>query len=181
MHEIASALSRIPGSARDWQAPIARVLCLAERYDRCHARKPNRARAFSSVTRRRVKGRRHPMRSKATLFCTLLVGLLIAVFAACNRTAAVEDFSAALVELRDEGTIAWNIRADGTVAAMIKSRDDKPITANVSGKIATGDASSELTQNTGSGVLEGKGLKLGTELTRAKYDLVVRGTQWSGT
>jgi hypothetical protein len=64
---------------------------------------------------------------------------------------------------------------------MVKSRDEKPITANVSGKIATDNASIELTQAEGTGVLEGKGLKLAGELTRAKYDLVVEGKTWSGT
>jgi hypothetical protein len=121
------------------------------------------------------------MRSKVTLFCALLMGMAIAVFAGCNRTAAVEDWSSALVELRDEGTVAWNIRADGTVKAMVKGRDEKPITANVTGKIATDDGSVELKQSEGSGVLEGKGMKLGAELTRAKYDLVVDGKTWSGT
>jgi hypothetical protein len=121
------------------------------------------------------------MRSKAMLFCVLLWGMAIAMFAGCSRTAAVEDFSQALIELRDEGTIAWNIRADGTVKAMVKSREEKPIVANVTGKIATDNAAVELTQAEGSGVLEGKGLKLTGELTRAKYDLVVEGKTWSGT
>jgi len=46
------------------------------------------------------------MRSKAMLFCALLWGMAITVLAGCNRTGTVEDFSAALVELRDEDTIA---------------------------------------------------------------------------
>jgi hypothetical protein len=121
------------------------------------------------------------MRTKAMLFCALLWGMAMAIFAGCNRTAATEDFSAALVELRDEGTIAWNVRADGTVKALVKSRDEKPITTNVTGKISTDNAAIELTQAEGSGVLEGKGLKLAGELTRAKYDLTVDGKPWSGT
>src|SRR5262245_54270184 len=120
------------------------------------------------------------MRSKVLLFCALLWGMAIGVIAGCSRGGA-EDFSAALVELRDEGTIAWNVRADGTVKALVKSRDEKPITAKVSGKITTDDAAVELSQVEGSGVLEGKGLKLGGELTRAKYDLVVDGKPWTGT
>jgi hypothetical protein len=115
------------------------------------------------------------------LFCALLWGMAIALFAGCNRTATVPDFSGALVELRDEGTISWNIRADGNVQAMVKARDEKPITANVTGKIATDNAAVELTQTEGSGVLEGKGLKFTGDLTRAKYDLIVEGKTWSGT
>jgi hypothetical protein len=93
----------------------------------------------------------------------------------------VEDFSTAMTELRDEGTVAWNIRADGTVKALVKSRDEKPITANVTGKITTDTGSVELAQASGTGVLEGKGLKLSGELTRAKYDLSVDGKPWTGT
>jgi hypothetical protein len=114
-------------------------------------------------------------------FCALLWGMAVALIAGCNRSQATPDFSAALVELRDEGTIAWNFRADGTVDALVKSRDEKPITANITGKIATENAAIELTQTEGTGVLEGKGLKLAGELTRAKYDLVVEGKTWSGT
>jgi len=122
------------------------------------------------------------MRSKPTLFCALLWVMAIAVFAGCNKSASVEDFNQAFVESRDEGTIAWNIRADGTVKAMLKSREDKAIVGSMSGKIATDGAPVELTPIEGTGVLEGKGqLKLGADLTRAKYDLLVEGKSWEGT
>jgi hypothetical protein len=52
----------------------------------------------------------------------------------------------------------------------------------MSGKIATDGAPVELTPIEGTGVLEGKGqLKLGADLTRAKYDLLVEGKSWDGT
>ena len=121
------------------------------------------------------------MRSKPTLFCALLWVMAIAVFAGCNKSASVEDFNQAFVESRDEGTIAWNVRADGTVRAMLKSREDKAIAGSMSGKIATDGAPVELTPVEGTGVLEGKGLKLGADLTRAKYNLLVEGKSWDGT
>src|SRR5689334_1322852 len=107
------------------------------------------------MTRRGAKGRRTDMRSKAMLFCALLWTTTIAVLAGCNRTAAVEDFGAALVELRDEGSVAWNVHADGSVKALLKSRADQAITSKVSGKLVSGDVNVELAQDS-SGVLEGK-------------------------
>jgi hypothetical protein len=128
-----------------------------------------------------AEGEEGPMRSKVMLFCSLLWMTPAVMLSGC-KGASSEDFSAALVEKLDEGSVAWNIHSDGTVRALLKARDDKPITANASGKITTGDGVVvELTQDAKSGVLEGKGLKLNSDLTQAKYDLVVEGKPWTGT
>jgi len=102
------------------------------------------------------------------------------LLAGCKGSAS-EDFSTAFVERLDDGTIAWIIRADGSVKAQVKSRDDKAIMANASGKITANDGVVELAQDSKSGVLEGKGLKLNGALTPAKYDLVIEGKPWTGT
>jgi len=121
------------------------------------------------------------MRSQVMSFCSL-VGMMAVVMLAACKGSSVEDFSAALVERLTDGSIAWNIRADGSVKALCKSRDEKPIMAHVKGKMTTGDgAVVDLEQDEKSGVLEGKGLKLGGELTQAKYDLTVDDKPWSGT
>ncbi len=121
------------------------------------------------------------MHRKVISFCSLLCAMAVMVVTGCKSSAS-EDFSTAFVERLDDGTIAWIIRADGSVKAQVKSRDDKPIMANASGKMtANTDAAIELTQDAKTGVLEGKGLKLNGALTPAKYDLTIEGKPWSGT
>ena len=129
-------------------------------------KKPNRsALTLSSQDETRRSRKEIPMRSKAMLFCAVLWGVGVGTIAGCSRSGAAEDFSAALVEMRDEGTIAWNVRADGTVKALVKSRDEKPIIANVSGKSRPTMPPSELSQVDGvSACSRAKGLKLGGEL-----------------
>jgi hypothetical protein len=110
---------------------------------------------------------------------SLLWFCAVALIAGCR---GAEDFSSALVEKLEDGSISWNIRSDGTVKALCKTREDKPITAHVKGRMTPRDGEPiDLVQDEKSGVLEGKGLKLGGELTQAKYDLTVEDKPWTGT
>jgi hypothetical protein len=121
------------------------------------------------------------MGKKVVLFCSLLGAMAALTFTGC-KSASQEDWTMALIERQDSGSIAWNVHADGTVKALLKTPDDKPITANVKGKITTNDgAAVELVQDAQSGILEGKGLKLSAGLTQAKYDLTVDGSPLTGT
>src|SRR5258706_1487271 len=121
------------------------------------------------------------MRSHVMSFCSLLWFIAIAMIAGCKGSAA-EDFSAALIESVENGSIAWNIRADGTVKALCKTRENKPIMAHATGRMTTADgAAIDLVQDPKSGVLEGKGLKLNGELTPAKYELTVEDKPLNGT
>src|SRR4051812_31763589 len=78
------------------------------------------------------------MRNQFMMCCALLTGVVS--LSGC-RTAATQDFTGTFVERFDQGTVAWDIRADGTVKALLKSKDDKPIVANVTGRVATDDGS----------------------------------------
>ena len=59
------------------------------------------------------------MRSRVMSFCSL-VGMMTVVMLAACKGSSVEDFSAALVERLADGSIAWNIRADGSVKAFAR-------------------------------------------------------------
>jgi hypothetical protein len=141
-----------------------------------------RSPVFAAKARRwGARGKEGPMGRHVMSYRFLLGCLTIVLMAGCRGSAA-EDFSAGLVERLDDGSIAWVIRADGTVHALCKSREEKPIMAHVKGRMTTTDgASIDLSQDETSGVVEGKGLKLGNELTQAKYDLTVEDKPWTGT
>ncbi|KYF70300.1 hypothetical protein BE15_36035 [Sorangium cellulosum] len=90
-----------------------------------------------------------------------------------------------LIEEHDGGAVGWDIAADGTVRAAVKTPDGKPIDKDVSGTLTwrgpNGDAQVPLTLDPKTGLLIAAGPRLETDLTEVKYNVVVSGKPWNGT
>ncbi|MGK4009142.1 hypothetical protein WMF31_41470 [Sorangium sp. So ce1036] len=90
-----------------------------------------------------------------------------------------------LTEEHDGGSVGWDIAPDGTVRAIVKAPDGKPIDGDVSGKLTwkgpSGDAEVPLAFDAKTGLLVAAGPKLEADLTQVSYNIVVAGKPWNGT
>ncbi|WP_437734112.1 hypothetical protein [Sorangium sp. So ce1335] len=138
------------------------------------------------------------MNSRSVLSVVALTTLLAgSPFAAGCKTAAeasvteesVEAVPVALeeplTEEHDGGSVGWDIAPDGTVKAIVKTADGKPIDKDVSGTLTwkgpNGDAQVPLTLDAKTGLLIAAGPRLEADLTEVKYNVVVSGNPWNGT
>lgn len=88
-------------------------------------------------------------------------------------------------EEHDGGSVGWDIAPDGTVKAIVKAPDGKPIDKDVSGKLTwkgpSGDTEVPLAFDAKTGLLVAAGPKLEADLTEVNYNIVVAGKPWNGT
>ncbi|WP_437278809.1 hypothetical protein WME90_47675 [Sorangium sp. So ce375] len=95
---------------------------------------------------------------------------------------AIED---PLIEEHDGGSVGWDFAADGTVKAIVKTPDGKPVDKDVSGTLTwkgpNGDAQAPLTLDAKTGLLVATGPKLEADITEVKYNVLVVGKPWNGT
>ncbi len=95
------------------------------------------------------------------------------------------DFSDAVVEEHDDGTVAMQIAPDGQVRAMVTASATGQIKENVSGslvyKLQSGESKTvPLVLEPKTGFLVAAGPKLDADLTEVNYTLQVSGKPWSG-
>ncbi|WP_437634879.1 hypothetical protein [Sorangium sp. So ce854] len=90
-----------------------------------------------------------------------------------------------LTEEHDGGSVGWDIAPDGTVKAIVKAPDGKPVDKDVSGTLTwkgpNGDAQIPLALDAKTGLLIAAGPRLEADLTEVKYNVVVSGKPWNGT
>jgi hypothetical protein len=114
-----------------------------------------------------------------------LIAFGLAGVAGCNRAPADNAISPedTLVEQSDNGSIAWDVDADGHVKATVKATDGRQIMKDVTGQISFPDAMEEQfadAELSPEGYLVATGPALQDDLTEMDYDLVVEGAPWSG-
>ena len=124
-----------------------------------------------------------------TILGTVVLASSLAV-AGCGSKSAAADPQAGgataestVTEESDNGSIAWDISADGQVRAQIKAPDGTQITKDVTGTMTwPGEMTDEVRDVSldDKGFLVVSGPPLADDLTEVDYDLVVGGKPWMG-
>ncbi len=123
------------------------------------------------------------MRNSSVLYAMLLaVGLAIAP--GCKRSAPTADMTNALTEQTEDGSVAWDIRRDGKIRALVRAPSGEIVKANATGAVTVktedGVQSVNLKQDPKTGLLYGDGPKLKGDLTEVDYALKVGGKDFNG-
>lgn len=88
-------------------------------------------------------------------------------------------------EEHEDGSVGWDIAADGSVRALVKTKDGNPIDKDVSGTLTwkepDGERQIPLALDPKTGLLIAAGPKLEADLTEVKYNVIVAGKPWTGT
>lgn len=96
------------------------------------------------------------------------------------RSRSKKQKSNALVEEREDGSVAWRIASDGSVEVTVTDASGSELKPpDVGGTLTVNDADVELE----SGLLGGLSAKIGaleSDLTEVRYRLAVKGKTWSG-
>lgn len=114
----------------------------------------------------------------------------VSLLAGCHRAGkltadAIEKSTAALVQQSEKGTSTWIIGSDGTVNALLKGPDDKPVAGKVTGTVTFEPPDGTpttvpATYDAKTGVLTASGPKLHADVTPVDYQLQVDGHPWNG-
>ncbi len=125
---------------------------------------------------------------------------VVATFAfGCHKTAAsltadggllttpgvTADFSSALVQQHEQGSVAVIVGPDGTAKALIKNADGAVVKEKVTGQMTFGTGADvktvPVTVDPTTGVVQAAGPALTADVTPVKYDFVVDGKPWDGS
>jgi hypothetical protein len=125
------------------------------------------------------------------MFALAVIALALGFVPACKSSdanaAAVEEAfgkDSVITEKQSDGSIAWDVSADGEAKALVTTPDGKPLKTDVSGALVWKDGSASktipLAPDPKTGVLVARGPKLSADITEIDYAVSVAGRPWNG-